>query len=163
MDGDWIESPYIVNEGIRYLTTGNVGEINFKKQGNGYISQKTFEELNCLKVLPNDLLISRLNEPYGRACILPDNEEPFYIVAVDIVVLRPDDEYNKRFLLYAMNSPNHTQEVGLMAKGTTMHRISRTALGNIEMFLHSPSKSLLPIFLMTNVPRLKLLSKTKKK
>ena len=38
IDGDWIESNVITTDGIRYLTTGNVGVINYKEQGTGFIS-----------------------------------------------------------------------------------------------------------------------------
>ena len=56
VDGDWIESPYIVDEGIRYLTTGNIGDGKYKEQGNSYITYKTFVELNCKYAYPNDLV-----------------------------------------------------------------------------------------------------------
>ena len=127
-DGDWIESPFIVDEGIRYLTTGNVGDGIFKRQGNGFISEDTFKELNCKYAYPNDLVISRLNAPYGRACILPDDEEK-YVLAVDIVILRTDND--KRFLCYLMQCNGYQSMVQDGAKGTTMKRISRTNLGNI--------------------------------
>ena len=55
IDGDWIESPYIQDEGIRYLTTGNVGDGIFKRQGSGFISEETFVKLQCKYVYPNDL------------------------------------------------------------------------------------------------------------
>ena len=129
-DGDWIESPFIVNEGIRYLTTGNVGDGIFKRQGNGYISEDTFKELNCKYAYPNDLVISRLNTPFGRACILPDDEEK-YVLAVDIVILRTDND--KRFLCYLMQCTGYQSMVQDGAKGTTMKRISRTNLGNISL------------------------------
>lgn len=129
-DGDWIESPYITNEGIRYLTTGNVGDGAFKHQGNGYITEDTFYELNCKYAYPGDLVISRLNAPYGRACILPEDEDK-YVLAVDIVILRTDHE--KRFICYLMQCPGYQNVVQDGAKGTTMKRISRTNLGNIAL------------------------------
>lgn len=95
LDGDWIESDVIEESGIRYLTTGNVGAGFYKEQGSGYISEKTFSELHCLNVYPGDLMISRLNEPIGRSCIIPDTESR-YVVAVDNVVLRPNANYNKK-------------------------------------------------------------------
>lgn len=135
MDGDWIESDIIVEEGIRYLTTGNVWAGEYKEQGMGHITQKTFNKLNCLKVLPGDLVISRLNEPIGRACILPLDKEPFYVVAVDIVVLRPNKSCDKRYLMYFMNTNGYAEEAGLTSRGTTMPRISRTILGNLNIVI----------------------------
>lgn len=128
LDGDWIESDIIEDSGIRYLTTGNVGAGYYKEQGNGYISQKTFDELHCLKVVPGDLMISRLNEPIGRACIVPDGEK-FYVVAVDNVILRPNKEYNKKFIMYAMNTDGYAEHGNIIARGATMSRVSRSQLG----------------------------------
>lgn len=129
-DGDWIESPYITNVGIRYLTTGNIGDGVFKRQGNGFITQETFSELCCKYAYPYDLVISRLNAPYGRACILPDDEDK-YVLAVDIVILRTN--HDKRFLCYLMQCKGYQDTVQDEAKGTTMKRISRTNLGNIKL------------------------------
>lgn len=106
MDGDWINSEIIESEGIRYLTTGNVGAGEYKEQGDSFISEKSFSRLNCLTVLPGDVLISRLNEPIARACIVPDTYDK-YVVAVDNVVLRPDIEWNKQYLVYCMNTSRY--------------------------------------------------------
>lgn len=130
VDGDWIESPYITNFGIRYLTTGNIGDGIFKRQGNGYITDETFKKLNCKFAYPGDLVISRLNAPYGRACILPFDEEK-YVLAVDIVILRTNE--NKSFLCYLMQCEGYQNIVQDGTKGTTMKRISRTNLGNVVL------------------------------
>lgn len=137
-DGDWINSPDISEAGIRYFTTGNIGQGYFKEQGNGYITTETFNRLNCTMVHAGDLIISRLNEPIGRACIIPGHYKDC-IVAVDNVILRPDDGYNKKYLMYCMSSDRYAEYTALLARGTTMHRISRTQLGNI--FLPIPPSS----------------------
>lgn len=128
LDGDWIESDVIEESGIRYLTTGNVGAGFYKEQGSGYISEKTFSELHCLNVYPGDLMISRLNEPIGRACIIPDTESR-YVVAVDNVILRPNANYNKKFIMYGMNADGYAEHANMIARGATMSRISRSQLG----------------------------------
>lgn len=128
VDGDWIESPDISNEGIRYLTTGNIGDGEYKEQGNGYITEETFSRLNCKYAYPGDLVISRLNSPYGRSCLLPD-DFPCYVLAVDNVILRPTEE--KRYICYVTQCDGYHDSVADQAKGTTMKRISRTNLGNI--------------------------------
>ncbi len=131
-DGDWINSEDMSHDGIRYLTTGNIGQGAFKEQGNGYISDSTFRRLNCLPVYGGDLVISRLNEPIGRACIIPKNYKEC-VVAVDCVVLRPDEKFDKKFLMYAMSSDRYAEYGLLLARGTTMQRISRTQLGNMTI------------------------------
>lgn len=130
VDGDWIESPVITDEGIRYYTTGNIGDGFFKEQGNGYISLNTFKMLNCKYAYPSDLVISRLNAPYGRSCILPDNEEK-YVLAVDNVILRTNED--KRFICYLTQCLGYQRAVEDISNGTTMKRVSRVKLGNISL------------------------------
>lgn len=130
VDGDWIESSYITDSGIRYYTTGNIGDGKFKEQGNGYISENTFNELKCKYAFPGDLVLSRLNEPYGRSCIIPETE-PKCIVAVDNVILRTNED--KRYICYITQCDGYHAEVGELARGTAMKRVSRTNLGTIRI------------------------------
>lgn len=133
IDGDWIESKYIESDGIRYLTTGNVGALEYKEQGSGFISEETFSKLNCTEVFPGDLLISRLNEPIARTCIVPDLGYRI-VVAVDNVIYRPEASlYDKRFIMYQMNCIPYAENASFIARGSTMPRISRTMLGAIKL------------------------------
>ena len=124
IDGDWIESKVIEDTGIRYLTTGNIGPGYYKEQGRGFISECTFEDLNCTEVFPGDLVMSRLNKPIGRACIIP-NLGHRIIVAVDNVILRPNQNFERQFLLHVMNSDGYSTYTDLISRGATMQRISR--------------------------------------
>ena len=128
VDGDWIESLDLVDSGIRYLTTGNIGDGNFKRQGDGYVTEETFYRLHCKFAYPGDLVIARLNAPFGRACLLPDDFEK-YVLAVDIVILRPRE--SRKFLCYVTQCSGYQIAVEDKARGTTMRRISRINLGNI--------------------------------
>ena len=134
IDGDWIESPYITDNGIRYLTTGNIGDGHYKEQGDGYISEDTFVALKCKYAYPGDLVFSRLNEPYGRSCILP-NFHPKYVLAVDNVILRTNE--NKSYICYVSQCKGFQNSVLDMARGTTMKRISRVNLGSVIIPLPS--------------------------
>lgn len=129
-DGDWIEAPYISDAGIRYLTTGNIGDGTYKEQGNGFVTQETFNALKCKYAYPGDLVFSRLNAPYGRTCILP-NFYPEYVLAVDNVILRTD--HCKEFLCYLTQCTGYQRMVEEKTNGTTMKRISRTNLGDIAL------------------------------
>ena len=97
VDGDWIEAPFVKDNGIRYITTGNIGDGVFKRQGDGYVTEEDFKMLKCKYAYSGDLIFSRLNEEYGRSCILP-NDYPKYVIAVDNVILRT--EHDKRFICY---------------------------------------------------------------
>ena len=132
LDGDWIESKDISSDGIRYITTGNVGEGAYREQGAGFISEETFHSLGCTDVYEGDVLISRLNNPIGRACITPDLGGRV-VTSVDNVIFRPDAKYHKKFIVYLFSSEEYFKHTGNLARGATMQRISRGLLGNIRV------------------------------
>lgn len=132
LDGDWIESNVIIEEGIRYITTGNIKQGYYSEQGSGFISEETFEKLNCTEVFEGDLLISRLNLPIGRACIIPDLGSRI-VTSVDNVIFRPNKNNDKRYLKYLFSSKEYFEHTELIARGATMQRISRGLLGNMKI------------------------------
>ena len=136
-DGDWVESDHIIDQGIRLLQTGNVGVGKFKESRNKkYINEESFKKLNCKEVQVGDLLICRLADPPGRACIVPDLKEEKLITSVDVSILRPKvDKVDKHFLLQVFSTNEWFDEVNEKCGGTTRTRISRSALGNIELNL----------------------------
>jgi len=136
LDGDWIESKDISSKGIRYITTGNVGEGVYKEQGAGFISEDTFNKLSCTEVFEGDLLLSRLNAPIGRSCIVP-NLSARIVTSVDNVIFRPDSQYLKQFLVYLFSSSSYFKHTSNLARGATMQRISRGLLGNIRVVVPS--------------------------
>jgi len=132
IDGDWIESKNLSDSGIRYITTGNVGVGEYKEQGSGYISESTFEELSCTEVFPGDVLVSRLNPPIGRACIVP-NLGSRIVTSVDNVIFRPALDFSSAFVVYRFSAADYFHELWLLASGATMQRVSRTELGNVRI------------------------------
>ena len=132
LDGDWIESKDLSLEGIRYITTGNVGEGQFKEQGEGYITENKFHQIDCTEVFEGDLLLSRLNAPIGRSCIVPDLDSRI-VTSVDNVIFRPDQNYLRKYLVYLFSSKDYFKHTSNLARGATMQRISRGLLGNIRV------------------------------
>lgn len=134
-DGDWIESSDQSDEGIRLIQTGNIGEGKYleKETRAKYISESTFNKLSCTEVYSGDILVSRLPEPVGRACIIPEKNERM-ITAVDCTICRPNETLiSKEYMCYFMRSNvYHTRLLGSVT-GTTRKRISRKNLGNVEV------------------------------
>ena len=139
-DGDWIESKDQSDDGIRLVQTGNIGEgIYLEKEARAkYISEEKFEKLKCTEIFPGDILVSRLPDPVGRACIIPEKEERM-ITAVDCTICRPNESIiSKEYLCYFMRSSAYYKRLLGSVTGTTRKRISRKNLGNVE--LEVPSK-----------------------
>lgn len=92
VDGDWIESKDQSELGVRLIQTGNVGNGFFKdkEDKSRYISEETFDNLHCTEIYPGDILVSRLPDPIGRACIIPQGIGRT-ITAVDCTIIRLKD------------------------------------------------------------------------
>jgi len=134
-DGDWVESKDQSPGGIRLIQTGNVGQGIFKDRSEKarYISEATFKRLRCTEIFEGDCLISRLPDPVGRSCILPDTGERM-ITAVDCTIVRfkPNVLLPAFFNLYSQ-SLDYLKSVHSLTTGTTRNRISRSNLGLIQI------------------------------
>lgn len=143
-DGDWIESKDQSNKGIRLVQTGNIGIGEYlKKEGREkYIAEETFEELKCTEIYPGDILVSRLPEPVGRGCIIPETNERM-ITAVDCTICRiNEDLLDKRYFCYYLQSAYYYNQLKKSVTGTTRKRISRKNLGNVEIKIPNRTRQL---------------------
>ena len=133
-DGDWIEAKDQSDAGIRLVQTGNIGIAEYLDKPNNkkWISEETFERLHCEEVYPNDILISRLPEPAGRACIMP-NLGTKMITAVDCTIVRPSKDVSANFLLQYLSSQPYFDEVNACLAGGTRQRISRGNLAGFDV------------------------------
>lgn len=133
-DGDWIESKDQSIEGIRLIQTGNVGcgIFNDKTEHYKYISQDTFNRLKCKEIYAGDILISRLPDPIGRACIIPQLPDRM-ITAVDCTIVRLNENIKPQFLVYYTNSRVYNREIQRYIAGAVRKRISRKNLSQIDI------------------------------
>lgn len=131
-DGDWIESKDQSDEGIRLIQTGNVGNAQYLDKGERarFITEDTFERLNCTEVKANDILISRLPDPVGRACIIPEGLGKC-ITAVDCTIVRLRSRVIPEYFIAYTLSPFYMMQVASRETGSTRKRISRKNLGKL--------------------------------
>ena len=135
LDGDWIESNDQSKNGVRLIQTGNIGigEFISKNDSARYVSEDTFNRLNCTEVFPGDCLISRLPDPVGRSCLLPNIGQRM-ITAVDCAIARFD---LKKIIPHIFVSYSQTHQyldrVNSLSSGSTRKRISRENLSKIEI------------------------------
>lgn len=134
-DGDWIESKDQSADGVRLIQTGNVGEGVFKDRGEKarYISEETFKRLRCTEIFAGDCLISRLPDPAGRSCILPETGRRM-ITAVDCTIVRfKANQALPAFFNYYTQSRDYLSTVDGETTGTTRKRISRSKLAEVAI------------------------------
>ena len=119
---------------MRLVQTGNVGVAEYLDKTNNkkWISEDTFDRLHCEEVLPGDILISRLPEPAGRACIVPLLGTKM-ITAVDCTIVRTAPDMSNKFLVQYLSSQAYFDDVNTCLAGGTRQRISRGNLANFNV------------------------------
>jgi type I restriction enzyme, S subunit len=134
-DGDWVEAEYLTDSGIRLIQTGNVGEGTFvDKEKKKYISEESYTKLKCKELIVGDILICRLADPAGRACLLPNIGEEKMITSVDVSIYRPKlDLADRPYLVASMNTSNWFNEIRERCGGSTRTRIARSELGKMKI------------------------------
>ncbi len=130
-DGDWIETQHQSSDGIRLVQTGNIGKGKYidKREKQRFISLATFEALKCTELFEGDVLISRLPDPAGRACILPHSKKR-RITAVDCTIVR-FKSYNPILFVAYTQTKQYLDQIDANMAGSTRQRISRKDLGEI--------------------------------
>ena len=133
-DGDWIESKDQSSEGIRLIQTGNIGFGYYKDKvdKSRFVSEETFKKLICTEIKAGDLLVSRLPDPVGKSCIIPETNTKM-ITGVDCTIIRPKDFLLSEFLCYYQMSDKYLKDVQIGVSGATRQRISRKNLGQIKI------------------------------
>lgn len=132
-DGDWILNSDYAPQGVRLLQVGDVGIGRFIGKSSRFIILERAKELNCTLLEPGDILISRMPDPIGRACAMPDIGYPC-ITAVDVSIWRPQiEEVDRVYLVHYLNSPDWFAAAASLASGATRQRISRLNLEKMEI------------------------------
>ncbi|KFI30910.1 restriction endonuclease subunit S [Paenirhodobacter enshiensis] len=137
LDGDWIESKDQSEDGFRLIQTGNIGVGDFiAKSGKArFVSNETFERLRCTEVFPGDCLVSRLPDPLGRSCFIPDIGERM-ITAVDCLIVRFDETKIVPRLFVALTQTDaYFRNVAGLSSGSTRQRISKENLSNLSFII----------------------------
>lgn len=139
-DGDWIEKKdQDPNGKVRLIQLADIGECFFKNKSSCYITEKKAYELKCTFLEKGDILIARLPDPLGRACVFPF--EGKYITAVDVSVIRiKNNMINRNYIMYMINSSVFRKQIRKYESGTTRKRISRKNLAKIVFNLPSVDK-----------------------
>lgn len=143
IDGDWIENKDQSENGIRLIQTGNIGTGYYIDKGERarFINQNTFKRLNCSEVFPGDILVSRLPDPIGRACIIPSSVGRA-VTAVDCTIIRLKKDILPEFFIGFTLSDIYKAQINLYETGSTRKRISRKNLGSITIPLPSLDEQL---------------------
>ncbi|WP_339924211.1 restriction endonuclease subunit S [uncultured Cyclobacterium sp.] len=133
-DGDWVETKDQNPNGVvRLIQLADVGDGFFRNRSDRFMTKEKALEINCTFLKNGDILVARMPDPLGRACIFPFKEENKYVTVVDVAIIRTElNGVSNKLLLNFINSPIIRKEIERLQTGTTRKRISRGNLSTIK-------------------------------
>lgn len=129
-DGDWIESKdQDPNGKVRLVQLADIGDGKFLSKSSRFMTTEAANRLNCTFLKEGDVLIARMPDPLGRACIFPQVEHQS-VTVVDVCLIRPNENsaLSNDLFKYWINTPQIRSEISLQATGSTRKRITRKKL-----------------------------------
>ncbi len=134
IDGDWVETKDQDPEGnVRLVQLADVGDGCYLDKSSRFLTSEKAATLRCTFLKRGDVLVARMPDPLGRACLFPGDSKRS-VTVVDVCVIRPNpNEQDARWLMHCLNAPAVRSQIAGLASGTTRSRISRGNLKKITI------------------------------
>jgi type I restriction enzyme S subunit len=117
----------------RIIQLQNIRESKFVDANHRYISENKFKELSRHGAEAGDLAIAKMSEPVARACLLPDIEDQYLVVADCIKLSVDESAHNTQFVMLTLNSRPVWKQAFARSRGTTRKRINLTQLKQVKV------------------------------
>lgn len=115
-------------QGVRVIQLQNIGDGEFKNDYKIFTSKDKADELISCNIFPGDIIISKMGDPVGRACLIPDIH-PRYVMGSDgIRVVVNEGLFDKYFVFSNINSIPFRTLVENKSIGSTRRRIGLDTL-----------------------------------
>lgn len=134
VDGDWIESKDQDQNGdVRLIQLADIGDSQYLDKSNRFLTQAKAHELGCTFLSRGDVLIARMPDPLGRACIFPGDRRRA-VTVVDVCVVRGESKhFDHVWLMHFVNAPAFRADIHSQQSGSTRKRISRGNLSTLSL------------------------------
>ncbi|SMY34186.1 Type-1 restriction enzyme EcoKI specificity protein [Photobacterium malacitanum] len=129
--GSKLKATEYVDSGVPIIRIQNIDRNVFKNNGLQFLSPEKADELERHSFHSGDIVLNKLGEPTGKACIIPSSLK-YGIIVADIVRIRLDsDHIEKQYLTLAINSPIVAQQFAGLAKGVTRQRVNLSQIRSL--------------------------------
>ena len=134
IDGDWVESKdQDPNGDVRLIQLADVGDGVYRDKSDRFMTKAKADALRCTFLKDGDVLIARMPDPLGRACIFPGDAKPS-VTVVDVAIVRSGNgEFDHRWLACFVNAHPFRSAISGLQAGSTRKRISRGNLATIPL------------------------------
>ena len=133
--GSNLKSSDYVDQGIRIIQLQNIGDAEFLDDYKIYTTEEKADELLSCNIFPGDIILSKMGDPVGRACIVPKNCDRYLMCSDGIRLVVNEHLFCKYFIYLLINSFHFRELVEKTATGSTRKRIGLDGLKNLPIFV----------------------------
>jgi type I restriction enzyme S subunit len=131
--GSRLKASEYVDAGVPIVRLQNINRNKFVDKNIKFVTRKKASEIARHHFMAGDVLISKLGDPLGEACIAPDSI-PYGILVADVVRVRPNkSKVDTAFLSYALNSAPVVAQFEAETKGTTRPRVNLKKIRDLKI------------------------------
>lgn len=121
------------SRGVRVIQLQNIGDGQFLADYKIYTSTSKADELLSSNIYPGEILLSKMGDPVGRACIVPKSEERYVMCSDGIRLVVDNRRFSRDFVFFAINFDGFRRRVEAAATGTTRKRIGLDTLKKLPL------------------------------
>ena len=96
--GSNLQSSDYVSNGVRIIQLQNIGDGEFLNKYKIFTSEEKADELLSCNIYPGDIIMSKMGDPVGRACLIPDTHPRYVMCSDGIRVVVDKQRFNKYFI-----------------------------------------------------------------
>ena len=131
--GSNLKANEYIDTGIPVLKIQNIKANQFINKNIRFIKERKAKELNRHSFRSGDLIITKLGNPLGLCCKVPETYH-YGIIVADLIRLRPSTgRIFDKYLTYAINGFFVQNQFKTITKGTTRPRVNLTIVRNIKI------------------------------
>lgn len=133
--GSNLKASDYVGDGVRVIQLQNIGDGEFCENYRIFTSFEKANELLSNNIYPGDIIMSKMGDPVGRACLIPELHHRYVMCSDGIRLVVNERENDKYFIYSVINSPPFRSVVEKTATGSTRKRIGLDELKGLPMWL----------------------------
>ncbi|WP_051960016.1 restriction endonuclease subunit S [Sphingobacterium sp. ML3W] len=133
--GSNLKASDYTSEGIRIIQLQNIGDGKFNDLYKIYTSVEKADELLSCNIYSGDIILSKMGDPVGRACIMPGESQRFVMASDGIRLAINEKKYSKYFIFSLINSDIVRTRIENKSTGSTRKRIGLDVLKKIPLLL----------------------------
>ena len=137
--GSNLKSSDYAPSGVRIIQLQNIGDGEFHDEYCIFTTEEKADELLSNNIYPGDMIISKMGDPVGRACLIPDGHDRYVMCSDGIRFVVDERDHDKYFVFSLINAPLFRTLVEKTATGSTRKRIGLDELKALPICV--PNKS----------------------